>query len=139
VRAVAVAHYSRTPNPPVAAIVQKRLFELHMQNPTQWSADRLARVFAMPRHLCSAILDFQKLERDAFPQGTAGTVFDGSVEELLEEKFGVKLPSAAGKTLIRQERFVAPKFEFIDESEGSLEECVFLLLLFLYFSYHSIN
>ncbi len=128
-RAVAEAHLAPTQNPMVSTVVQKRLVDLHLQNPAKWTADKLARVFAMPRHLCKAILDFQKLERDAFPNGTAGTVFDGSVEQMLEERFGVQLPSQASKILIRQERFVAPKFEFIDESEGPLEELRLLLFV----------
>ncbi len=116
------SHLEQTANPMVSTVVQKRMYELYKQNTSVWSPDKIARVFGMPRALCRAILDFQKLEEDAFPNGTAGTVFDNSVEEMLEAKFGVMLPSQASKMVLRQERFLPPDFDFVDETEGPLQE-----------------
>ncbi len=112
----------RTPNPMVSLIVQRRMYDLHKQNEAVWTPDKIARTFGMPRDLCKSILEFMKLEDVAFPAGTAGTVFDNSVEEMLEAKFGVQLPSKETKIALRTERFVAPQFEFVDEMEGSLQE-----------------
>jgi hypothetical protein len=122
VRAVVEAHLERTPNPMVSRVVQRSMYELHKTDEALWTPDKIARTFGMPRDLCKSILEFMKLEDNAFPSGTQGTVFDNSVEEMLEAKFGVQLPSRETKIALRTERFVSPQFEFVDELEGSLQE-----------------
>ena len=103
-------------------MIKQRMFELHSQNPEVWKADKVARVFGVPRGRVKAILTLCKLEAEALPAGADDTDFDGSVEKLLEQKFGVQLAPGRDKTILRQERYQSPKFFMIDEDEGPLQE-----------------
>lgn len=121
-RAVTEAHYERTPTPMIAEVLKRRMFALHCEDPAVWTADKISRTFGLPRPRVRAILTLARMEADAYPDGSRPALLDGSVESMLEAKFGVLLPGTKTKVPLRDEKYITPHFAMLDEDVGSLQE-----------------
>ncbi len=131
--------------------------QMHRSDPEHWTHEKIARTFGLPRPRVRAILMFAKIEQAVYPNGAISRArlcpcvcvchctsvalsltvttdaglppeIDGSVERMLEEKFGVVLPAnKSSRMLLRDEKYLSPRFEMLDGALGAVAIAVFML------------